>query len=78
MGINVWEGGASAVAQVTDVTPANVEVDDVFKVTLSDDAGNSKQLSFTATAATVQNVVEGLKALADSVEDVKALLNRSE
>lgn len=59
-------GTADAVAQITHVTPANVEVDDVFNITLSNDAGESYEISFTATAATVKDVVEGLKAAADA------------
>ena len=61
-------GTANAVAQITHVTPANVEVDDVFEITLSNDAGESYEITFTATAATVQNVVEGLKAAADAAK----------
>jgi len=41
-------------------TPANVQVGDVFKVDLEDAAENSYEISFTATAATVANVVTGL------------------
>jgi len=59
-----WIGGAIAVAQVDTVTPANVEIGDIFKITLTDDAGHSYQISYTAAAATVKDVVEGLKALA--------------
>jgi len=55
-----WEGGAPAIAQVIDFTPANVEVGDVFTITLRDDADDSYQITFTATATTVANVVTGL------------------
>ena len=62
--VNRWIGGAANAVQVDDVTPANVENTDIFKITLADDAGNSNEISFTATAGTVQNVVEGLQTLA--------------
>ena len=57
-------GAAVTTAQVNTETPATVEIDDIFKVKLGNRGGESNTLSFTATAATVQNVVEGLKALA--------------
>lgn len=60
-----WLGTAPAVAQVNTETPAIVEVADIFKITLSNDAGDSYQISYTAAAATVKDVVEGLKAAAD-------------
>ncbi len=66
MAKNSFLGTAPAVAQVTHVTPANVEINDVFKITLGDDAGRSNQISHTAIATTVKDVVEGLKALADA------------
>lgn len=52
-----WRGDAQAVAQVDHFTPANVEIGDVFTITI-----NGKDVSFTATAATVANVVAGLVA----------------
>lgn len=52
-----WLGTAPAVAQVTPVTPANVEIGDVFMLTI-----NNKSVSFTAAAATVANVTAGLVA----------------
>ena len=64
MAKKIFRGNAVAVAQVDHVTPANVEEDDIFTVTLENHAGVSSTISFTATAATVQNVVEGLCALA--------------
>ena len=60
----VFKGVAAAVAQVDDVTPANVEIGDVFTIRLTNRAGETYLISFTATATTVQNVVEGLSALA--------------
>jgi len=52
-----WRGDAAAVAQVTRVTPANVEVGDVFTLTV-----NNKSVSYTAAAATVADVTAGLTA----------------
>jgi hypothetical protein len=66
MATKIYTGGGTAVAQVDHATPANVEIGDVFTMTLTDHNGNAKSLSFTATAATVQNVVEGLQPLADA------------
>ena len=57
MATRVWLGHAPAVAQVSTLTPTNVEVGDVFTATI-----NGKSISFTATAATVENVVAGLVA----------------
>jgi hypothetical protein len=57
MATNSWCGGAGAVAQVDTITPANVEIGDVFTITV-----NGKSVSFTATAATVANVTAGLTA----------------
>jgi len=66
MSQRTWKGGATAVAQVETFTPANVEIGDEFDIQLTDDAGNDHTISYTATAATVQDVVEGLKAAADA------------
>lgn len=52
-----WVGGASFVNRVQTATPANVEVGDVFTLTLG-----SYTVSFTATVATVANVTAGLTA----------------
>lgn len=54
----IWRGDAPAVAQVSTVTPANIEVGDAFYVTI-----NGKSITFTATAATAANVCDGLAAL---------------
>lgn len=59
-------GGAPTVAQVDYITPDTVEIGDIFAVTLSNADGDEHAISFTATAGTVQNVVEGLKAAADA------------
>lgn len=57
MAWNRWLGDVPGVAQVTKVTPANVEIGDTFTLTC-----NRKSVSFIATAATVANVVAGLVA----------------
>jgi hypothetical protein len=64
MAKNSFLGTAPLVAKVISIVPANVGIADVFKVTLTDDAGHSSLLSYTAIAATVKDVVEGLCALA--------------
>lgn len=58
MATREWLGNAPAVAQVSTFTPANVEISDVFTITI-----NNKSISYTAAAATVQDVVEGIVAL---------------
>ena len=58
-------GGVAAVAQVTTFTPANMEVGDIFTINI-----NGTNYPFTATGATVQNVVEGLQPLADANSSV--------
>jgi len=50
----------TVIAYDRTITPANVEIDDVFAVELEDAAENSYEIEFTATAATVANVVTGL------------------
>lgn len=57
-----WLGGTTAVAQVDRFTPANVEVDDVFTLTVTGQDGATNAVSFTATATTVANVTAGLTA----------------
>jgi hypothetical protein len=51
------------VAQISHVTPANVEIGDTFGITLTI-AGVSHEITFVATAATVKNAAEGLQAAA--------------
>ncbi len=51
MTVKLWRGDAPAVAQVTTVTFANVEVGDGFALTI-----NGKAITVTATAATAANV----------------------
>lgn len=55
MAWNKFLGDCQGRAQVTTLTPANVQIDDVFTVTC-----NGKDVSFAATVATVANVVAGL------------------
>lgn len=57
MATQIWRGDAPAVAQIDSVTPANVGVGNVFKVTC-----NGKTVQFVATATTVANVTAGLAA----------------
>lgn len=57
-----WVGGAAAVAQIDTVTPANVEIGDIFTITVTGENGDTNAIAFTATAATVANVVAGLVA----------------
>lgn len=52
MTVHIWRGDAQPRAQITTITPANVEIGDVFTLTI-----NRKDISVTATAATVANVV---------------------
>ena len=62
MAEQIWRGGATAVAQVDHVTPANIEASDIFTVTLADYDGYSSSIQWTAGDTTAKNVVEGLKA----------------
>jgi len=57
-----WTGNATAVAQVDTFTPATVEVDDVFTLTATGYDGSSVAITYTATAATAADVVDGLVA----------------
>lgn len=59
-----FTGTAAAVAQVDSVTPANVEVGDVFRLILGNHAGLTSTLAYTAVATTVKDVCDGLTALA--------------
>jgi len=63
MAEKIWSGDAAAIAQVATVTPANLEVADIFTVKITDHLGNTDLVSFTATAATVANVVTGLQTI---------------
>ncbi len=56
-GFVVWRGDAQGRAQVTFATPSNVEIGDLFTLTI-----NRKDITVTATAATVANVVSLLVA----------------
>jgi hypothetical protein len=57
MATKIFRGDAQVVRQVTTITPANVEIDDVFRIII-----NQKEIEFTATAATAANVTAGLAA----------------
>ena len=57
MPTKIWRGDAQAIPQESRATPANVEIGDIFTLTI-----NQKEISFTATAATVANVTAGLTA----------------
>ncbi len=57
MAIKVWRGDAQGVAQVDNVTVENVEVGDIFTLTI-----NRKAVSYTATADTPASVYDGLAA----------------
>lgn len=62
MADRIWRGTTPAVAQVDTLTPANVEIADIFTATLTADDGTTAAVSFTATAGTVANVTAGLTA----------------
>lgn len=57
MPTKIFRGDAQAVRQESRATPANVEINDIFTLII-----NQKEISFTATAATVANVTAGLTA----------------
>lgn len=57
-----WTGLAAAVAQVDTFTPANVEIGDIFTLTITGGNGRIVAISFTATATTIANVTAGLAA----------------
>jgi len=63
----------TAVVQIVDVTPANVEVDDVFTIL----AGGVAVATYTAVAATVQDVVEGLQLAWETDKAAVAAANPS-
>jgi hypothetical protein len=44
-----WKGGATAVAQVDTFTPANIEADDIFTLTVTGENGDTVAISVTAT-----------------------------
>jgi len=62
-------GKAAAVAQVDTFTPADVEIGDIFTLTVTGLAGTSFAVSFTATVATVANVTAGLTAAWNAATD---------
>src|SRR5205809_762219 len=63
MSAPIWYGGTTAVSQVDDFTPANVQISDVFTLTVKDESNTTiATVAFTATVATVANVTAGLAA----------------
>jgi hypothetical protein len=57
----IWLGDAQPIKQINTITPANVNIGNIFSVTI-----NGKTVSFTATAATVANVTTGLASALSS------------
>jgi hypothetical protein len=64
MGTVRWVGRQKTIAQVNTVTPANVNIGNLFNVTI-----NSKVFTFTATDTLVATVVTGLAALLNANTD---------
>ena len=58
MANQLWLGNAKATPQVDELTPGSVSVGSTFTVEI-----NNKQITYTATAATVADVTAGLTAL---------------
>lgn len=57
-----YTGLAAAIAQVDTFTPAIVEIDDIFILTVTGLDGSTASVSYTAAAATVADVTAGLTA----------------
>lgn len=57
MAIRIWRGDAQSISQQTKVTVENVEIGDIFAITV-----NLKSISYTAEAATAVDVYGGLAA----------------
>lgn len=57
MTTKIWRGDAPAVAQVTRVTPANIQIGDIYTLVI-----NGKSISVTAAATTVSSVCTLLAA----------------
>jgi hypothetical protein len=53
-----WKGDAPPVAQVSTITPANVNIGNTFTLTI-----NGRAITYTAAAATVADVTAGIVAL---------------
>lgn len=60
----IFRGGAGAVAQVDKATPANVEADDTFTMTITDHLGAVASVTHTAVDDVEATVVTGLYDLA--------------
>jgi hypothetical protein len=71
-------GGATAIAQEDRYTPANVEIADVFTLTLTLESLSTVAVIFTATAATVANVTAGLTAAWNANRACAALATASD
>lgn len=57
MSKRIWRGDSEAIAQEVKVTPGNVEIGDIFTLTI-----NGKAVTYEAAAATVADVTAGLVA----------------
>lgn len=66
MATKTWRGGAAAVAQVTTITYSAYTSGQTYTITC-----NQKSLSFTATASTLANVIDGLVALLEAATDAE-------
>jgi len=64
MGTVRYTGHATNVAQIDTATPANVGIGDTFSLKLVNKDGDEYTLTYTAAAATVKDVVDGITALA--------------
>lgn len=63
MALKSWRNPNNAeVKRIYSCVPANVETNDIFTLILNEDDGVQQSIPFTAVAATVKGVVEGLQA----------------
>ena len=62
-------GNTVPVAQVDTITPANVEITDIFYLTVTGQDGRTVVITFVATVATVANVTAGMTAAWNASED---------
>ena len=72
MATRIWRGDAQPRRQVTEISPASVAINDVYKLTI-----NGKDITFTATVASTAGITEvcnGLKALIDDQTDGTATI----
>lgn len=61
-----WQGGAADVAQVTTITFSAYTSGETYTVTV-----NSKDVSFTATASTLANVIDGLVTALEATDEAE-------